>query len=528
MNKSILKSVIAVSILYFSSANAATLYVEKWGSPSGACSAKDPCDQISTALNIATPNSRVIVGPGRYDGGLLIQQTGIKLESTGGPQVTVIDAANIGSGVIGIDIQADRVSIGKIRGKGFTILSEDAEIIRVGTASEVTACGIDSFSFGGDTFFFADATRSPEVRVSGARIEGNNLFQNITTAPNLVGSSCSLDDFNAPTASILSENASLDAVKVVGDSVILTGNNIIGTGITVLNLSETVKRSTIKGNNIKHDFNTLATISGFPFPGSGPFGGIVSYAALDIFGNSSLISDNYIEKLGDSGVTFTNGIDSDGERTRITSNIVENFSVNINTFAAPTVSRNIVINSSFVGISDFASDSSATITDNTVFSSSENVNFSIGISATNSRFIRGNNISGFVNDGSTSLEIDQRVFFPIKLRFTTVSNNNFYDSNNVDFFGSPVGRCGVFIKNVDLPIRMSRNFYGSPTELPQIKESSSSVMTDVATTLGKAWHTCTAGGLVSNTTGKLEITNVTTRPSLRANRIRAIFRTNPF
>ncbi len=538
MKKTFLKSVFTASIFCFSSANSATLYVEKWGNPSGVCSAKDPCDQITTALNIASPNSRVLVGPGRYDGGLSIQQRGIKLESTGGPQVTIIDATNDDSGIIGIDIQADRVSVGKAGGKGFTILSKNAEIIRIGELGNLIACEIDTLFIGNEKFFYGRETRSPSTHISGTRIQGNILLQRADVKPASIDSICWLDDYDSPNSVEVVERPSLNAISVVGDGVILTQNNIVGSGTNVVQLSNTIKKSTIIGNNIKHDFSDFMGIDGFPFRDS--LGFVSQYDALRADGKGLQISNNLIEKIGSSESVFTVGLVTSilSEKIRVVSNVVKNFDINMSIAGSLTVSKNIVLGSSLYGIADLASFSSPIITDNIVHSST----LGTGMFISNARFVRGNNISGF---SSPALIIDQRSSpsSPSKVRQTLIANNNFYDVNDFrSYVGSlaldetstiiipivPVNRkCAVFIRKVETPTRMSKNFYGSTVEVPQIKESSGSLVHSVPGSVGSSWHICAANGLVSNVTGRLEITNVTSRPSLRPNRIRAVFKSNP-
>ncbi len=286
-----------------------------------------------------------------------------------------------------------------------------------------------------------------------------------------------------------------------------------------------MKRSTVKDNNIKHDYNGITSIAGYPFSTSN--GGIFQYIALDLNGDNSSLSGNYIELIGDPMSFFTVGLNSQSQKAKITSNIVENFGTNINIFGSPTVSKNVIVNPSIFGISDFTSDSHPSITDNTIYNGN-GFSGSIGIYSTNTRFIRGNNISGFKN--SEGLVVNQRVplFSSGKLKFSTISNNNFYDLDNNAIDPLSDGKCGIYFDSVELPTKMSKNFFGSTSESPQIKESTSSSSLDVPSSLGSSWHICAANGLVNNTTTKLEITNVTTRPSLKANRIRALFRANPF
>jgi len=232
-------SVCIFLLLPFYNAAAGSLFVEKWGSEDSDCSRTEPCSEITTALNV-------------------IQQAGVRIESTAGPRVTTIDARRVGSGIIGVDVQADRVSIGRIGGRGFTILTTDAEVIRVGQASVVTECILDTVViFNADTINIAREIRSDPISISNTRIEGNNLFQLVVGEPPLVGEFCRLDDFDNPTAAEKFDRRKLDAISVAGDGVILRENNVVGAGTQVLNLSQTIGRSTIQENNIKHDLSGL-------------------------------------------------------------------------------------------------------------------------------------------------------------------------------------------------------------------------------------------------------------------------------
>ena len=523
------------------SANAVSLFVEKWGSDNAECSRTEPCNEITTALNIATSNDRIFVGPGRYDGGLLIQETGIRLESTAGPRATIIDADRVGSGTIGVDIQADRVSIGRAGGRGFTILATDAEVIRVGLPETITGCAIESLTpQGQQPFFFAsEIIGTLAQNFSGTRVEGNNLFQFIQAAPPLVGDFCTLDDFDNPTAAVLLASRVLNAVSVTGDGVILNDNNIVGAGTHVLNLSETSGRSTIQGNNIKQDLTVLNNLPAADVQSSDGFS--TRSSALTIEGGRSTIRDNLFELIGSGvgsdSIVFSDGIDSSGDRNLITSNIVLGFDLAIN--ASPfgvspvtTVSRNIIVNPSFAGITDFRAGAAVSITDNTIFAEEFSEAFArgLGIFSSNSRLIRGNNISGFNGAFATGLSFEQispSQFFDVPVNFTTVSNNNFYDLNEDSGNG---GSCGVFISSGGVDIRMTNNFFGSTTDLPQIIESTDNFFVNVTQlpAVSDSSNICAANGLVENVNGSVEITNVSTRPRLRANPIRAIFRDNPF
>ena len=518
---------IAMAALCFSAvAKSGTLYVERWGQAYTDCSRTDPCNEISDAVSQATPNSRIVVGPGKYQGGFVINQRGIKLESTGGPKVTFIEST--APNIIGIDIQADSVSIGKKGGKGFTISSNSAQVINVGIPDSVGSCSIDSFTtIEGEIFYFAQQSFLPGSSFSKTRIEGNNLEQilDVSGTVDLLGEFCFLDNFDNPTQAILEYSELMQALSINGESTIISGNNIIGTGSHVLHLTGP-GRYTITDNNIKYDISKLDVLPEYPLDGS------FQYAAIHTEGIRGQISNNSIERIGfvQSGFIFTYGIINFAyeSNTRITSNVVDNFAYNIDV-SSSTVSKNIVTNASERGITDFRD---STISDNTVFSSGlSGFGFgTAGIGASNSASIRGNNVSG--NTYAAGITISQYAdLFDTKAKALTVSGNNFYELNeeNFTFFGQELGgRCAVFFSSVEVPVKMSKNFFGSSTEFPQIKESIYFDVVNVPSSVGSSWHNCAANGLVSNTTSGLEIANVTTKPTLKPNRIKAIIRTNKF
>ncbi len=518
------------SALIVNSAYAATLYVEKWGEENAVCSRTEPCNLINAALNRATPNSRIIVGPGNYQENLVINTIGIKLESTGGSKVTTIDGrGSIAATGPTIDVQSDRVSIGKIRGKGFTILSKNAEVIRAGNGAEIVNCNIipPAASF---IVYTAEEIFSPASLVAGLRIEGNNLYQIVDQLPASKAIGCELDNALNPTVASLVTAPSLSAVNVIGDSVILTENNILGFGVDVIDLSKTTRRSTIKNNNIKHDFRSISGMAGFPFKASNFRD--AGFAGIILSGSGSLVSDNNIEKVGNSGDALSSGIVSLSEKARITNNIVDSFYASISLLTPQTVSRNVIVNPTLLGVTDIGG--GASILDNTISATKINSQ-AAGVVSSNSRFIRGNNINGF--DAGVGLFITQQDTNDFRNRkFTTISNNNFYDLGENSIAGMN-GRCGVFFLEAEsfgtpiaiMPVRMSRNFFGSTTELPQIKRSSNDSIGGVAQTSGDSWHICADRGLVTTifASGISTIAGVTTKPTLRPNRIRALLRINP-
>ncbi len=108
-------------VLLSAGANAATLYVEKWGRTTAGCGSRnDPCSTINAA--IAQPgfgtNARIRVGPGIYPESVFFTMDGVRLESMAGARVTMLRTPLAGDMVI--HAQGDRVQIGR-RGKGFTV-----------------------------------------------------------------------------------------------------------------------------------------------------------------------------------------------------------------------------------------------------------------------------------------------------------------------------------------------------------------------------------------------------------------------
>ncbi len=515
-------------MLMVTSVNAATLYVEKWGSENTSCTIKQPCDAISTALDIASPNSRIIVGPGNYQENLFIVTSGIKMESTGGPKVTTIDARHAVS-TPAIDVQADRVSIGKTKGKGFTIWSRNADVVRAGSGGDIVSCNIIPPVESSVVYAAGEVLGVAEL-IAGLRVEGNNLYQVVDAVPDNRVVGCELDNALNPTEASFVTAPSLSAVSVIGDGVILTENNIVGFGIDVIDLSKTTKKSTIKNNNIKHNFNSINGMPGFPFKSSALRD--VGFAGILLAGKSSLVSGNYIEKVGDSEDALSSGVASLSEKAKINNNIINNFFSAISLLLPQSVSKNIIVNPSLAGVIDVNGGSS--ILDNTITSTKTN-SFAAGIIATNSRFIRGNNINGF--DAGIGLFVSQEDTYNFFNRsFTTISNNNFYDLGDNSSLGMN-GACGVFFAdsvvffppiNV-MPVKMSKNFFGSSSVYPLIKQSTNSSISGVAASADSSWHICAENGLVgTNTkTGELEVENVTTKASLKPNRIRAVLTINP-
>jgi len=524
-------SFLCASTFFMNVAGAVSLFVEKWGNNNAECSRTEPCNEIAAALAIATTNDRIIVGPGTYSGGLQILQDGIRLESTGGPRVTIIDGRS-SPGITAIDVQADRVSIGRTGGRGFTIQSFNADAINAGSGDEVIGCEPDPQLVDGE--LVAVPILSGPNLVSRLRIEGNNIVHLSNDVPSTENIRCELvlGASSVFTPELVQGPVLSNAIDVFGDGIILTGNNILGQGLIVVNLFSTFTRSTIRDNNIKHSFINLNNLAGFPTFGGEPF-----YNSLGIFGDSSNISNNQFESLGldisrlvdVNGVEFVSprGVTLFSQRaSTFSNNIVRGFSIGISTSSPQRVSRNIVIDPSNIGIIE---QGGSDILDNTVTSTQP---FSItGIAALNSRLIRGNNVSGF-NRGTALLLFQDDTGNFLNRSFTSVSNNNLYDS------GGP-SRCSVFIAHEEnpfgqpiaiLPVRMSRNFFGSASEQPLIIESSNNDTDGLpsAPTNSETWNICAQDGLVNLVSGEPEIEEVTTNPTLRANRVRALLRNNPF
>ena len=104
-----------------------TLYVERWGQNTLDCGSKSsPCELISHALlQRAKRNDRIVVGPGTYLDNISVDLnnegeplSGVKIESVGGRNVTIIDAVQNDLPVF--DIRQPNVRLGK-KGKGFSV-----------------------------------------------------------------------------------------------------------------------------------------------------------------------------------------------------------------------------------------------------------------------------------------------------------------------------------------------------------------------------------------------------------------------
>lgn len=119
---------LAISLLAIMSfpAAAKTVLVERWGVDVEGCGGKsDPCRTIDFAVDHASNNDRIRVGPGRYlEPPIHIAATGLKLESTHGARATIIDADPeivLFAPDSMLTVAANKVQVGK-RGKGFTIV----------------------------------------------------------------------------------------------------------------------------------------------------------------------------------------------------------------------------------------------------------------------------------------------------------------------------------------------------------------------------------------------------------------------
>lgn len=135
-----------------------TLYVERWGQNTDSCGSKsNPCQLISYALSQrAKRNDRIIVGPGFYLDNITVGTndlgeplSGLKIESAGGRNVTIVEAAESDSSVF--EVRQPNVRIGK-KGKGFSVTGA---IIGVNSGIE-----------------FADAI------ADRGKVEGNLSFEN--------------------------------------------------------------------------------------------------------------------------------------------------------------------------------------------------------------------------------------------------------------------------------------------------------------------------------------------------------------
>ena len=458
----------------------------------------EPCNSIFEALDKATPNSRIIVGPGRYHGGFTIDKKGIKLESTAGPiSTTIIGPA----GLPVISVIADNVSIGKAKGKGFTIMGEDETLIQVGS-TDIVGCFVDEEFISRELY-------------SNTRIEGNRLFQTLSTVPPDRPSFC--------LANVIESRPYLSAINVTGDKVTLSDNVIEGSGTVVIDLVETTGSSTIKGNNVKHNFSDLI----HEYGGAGLLPSFLSYRALYLGGIGSSVSDNQIELTGGTlGLldfeVEARGIYSVSEKAKIIANSVIGFGDNIHIHYDEIVSKNIVNNYYSNGIFSYiASSEGATIKDNTInsglFDNPPILRY--GLRIRNPKIVQGNNINVSSAGGiSTGMNIGAGEAFG-SLKSISVRNNNVYGFN-------PLGdECNIVTNGGSvMPVKMSGNFYGDTVFAPSIGNAYEGSFDICSTTEGHNIYEIPG----DETSAIIGIEGVTMKPSLKPNAIKAKIKTNRF
>ena len=241
-------SVLLVLSLALASASAfaKTRYVEKWGSDSNApdCKKTTPCLNISTAIANSNPNDKIIIGPGTYfiATALVIDDRGLKLESTAGRYATTIQQVNFSQHVI--SIEAPKVQIGK-KGKGFTLTG--------GFTVGFTAIEIDT------------PDNSPAIKIQGNRI---GAPRPVDASPDLLDRSnyFGINVLNGGEKLQLAYNLFHNNVIPFAcsdcDRMLVKHNrftNNLGTGFSVLSSSSVTFKDNVVSNNSSHGILTSTT-----------------------------------------------------------------------------------------------------------------------------------------------------------------------------------------------------------------------------------------------------------------------------
>ncbi len=133
--------------------NAKTINIELWGTNTPGCGGNaNPCGSFLAALFHAAPGDRIVVGPGRYQGSVIIGApfSGLRVESRAGRFATIIEST--GPGLEAVTIRASNVRFGR-KGKGFTVTGA---------------------SDGGIFGILLDEPSASGIRIEGNRITGND------------------------------------------------------------------------------------------------------------------------------------------------------------------------------------------------------------------------------------------------------------------------------------------------------------------------------------------------------------------
>ena len=175
--RSLLCVIAAVMALSSSLAVAKNIYVERWGrtGPGPICGSKStPCSTVSKALTLASKNDRILVGPGFYIGNFDVAVEGLRLESTQGPNVTILWAENNDQDII--NVQQRKVRIGR-KGRGFTFGNATANLT---SGVRVQSAVLDGIRVEGNVF----QENRVGVWMAGEKnlIRGNQLLNSVNTA----------------------------------------------------------------------------------------------------------------------------------------------------------------------------------------------------------------------------------------------------------------------------------------------------------------------------------------------------------
>ena len=493
---------IVLCFAHSTNAYAKTLYVEKFGLLGAACSKSDPCPTINDALAIAGNNAKIIVGPGNYREALLIDKPGIKLESSGGQEVTQIRTDEdplVGTPTI--MITADKVAVGKKGGKGFTVRSRNAPTIQIGVPPTATGCIFDATSgFWDINFDFSNFEFGAKTRVESNYIRTDLDSPYATNVP-MEPSFC--DD-----AGNLVDQEYLPSLLVIGPDATVVGNVFRTEGTVAADLTPVSNKVLFQDNLIKFQPET-ALIDGFTSPG-----GIVTFAnSATIKGNAIYDWRDFPDFWGQSG----DGIFAGGPKIKISNNLVEGFRWGASGWFGATIEKNVIKFVNFTGIDTL---DTKKVTDNTVAFWGGIENRSIGIEIFNmdKGQVSGNTVTSLNGPGVRIFNTAPHPVFGGGGSLKKFEKNNFYIT---DYDGD---RCAVVIEDAGTSFTMKKNFYGDPSKplnSPEILTTFGGVPAS-----GHGDAICVTSGMYDGITGIIE--NVTYSPTNTPNKVKALYKPNHY
>ena len=374
-----LLSIVTAGLFVGTSAHAATHVVEKFGTDNGECSKKKPCLTIQSALFVAAPNAKIIVGPGIYEEFLHIDKDGQKLESTGGMHTTRINATG-DPGTPAIAVSANNVSIGKKRGKGFEIVALNAFGVQAGEYL-VDSCEYDDIN----DWWFATGH---ELSVSNFRLEGNSITTLVDSddAPVPYGIWCDEDELI--TLDIL------PGVYVHGSGAKIASNTITSQGTNGVIMANPQSKYLFQDNVVRHQpYSDWSD----PTHDEWNYGGFLQWGN---WGATGTIKGN---NLANTGSRYGRGIfvDWSDKTIKIQGNAIKGFEGGVGgTSFMISVDKNIITDVYGVGVFSWELKS---IKDNVIQGVSSLADWS-GIHhypdrETSKVDIKGNNISNFEQEG---------------------------------------------------------------------------------------------------------------------------------